>query len=91
MAKARAAWPPIAQRRANGGLHWAERYRSLPPEERQRIAIRCVVGLASLWCEAGGFPAPIIHTYEPELGPDGKLKAKSGTMRPMTNAEIEAL
>ena len=91
MAKARAAWPPIAQRRANGGRQWAERYRSLPPEERQRIAIRCVVGWYYYDAKRRGLPPPIIHTYEPERGPDGKLLAKPGSMRPMTDAEIEAL
>jgi hypothetical protein len=91
MAKARAAWPPIAQRRVNGGLRWAAHYRSLSPEERARVAFRCVVGRHLWWARKNGFPDPIIHSYEPELGPDGKLKAKSGTMRRMTDAEIEAL
>jgi hypothetical protein len=90
-AKATAAYPPLAQRSVNGGRHFAERYRFLPPEERQRIAIRCVVGRHLWWARKNGFPDPIIHIYEPELGPDGKLKAKSGTMRRMTDAEIEAL
>jgi hypothetical protein len=91
MAKALAAYPPIAQRRANGGRHWAEKYRTLSAEERARIAFRCVVGRYLWWARKNGFPDPIIHTYEPERGPDGKLQAKPGTLRQMTDAEIEAL
>ena len=90
-AKARSANPPIAQRRANGGLHWAEKYRTLPPEERARIALRCVIG-RYLWdAKRRGLPPPIIHTYEPVVGDDGKLQSKPNTMRQMTDAEIEAL
>jgi hypothetical protein len=91
MAKALAAYPPIAQRRANGGRHWAEKYRTLSAEERQRIAIRCVIGRARWWARKNGYPDPIIHTYEPERGPDGKIAVKPGSLRPMTDAEIEAL
>jgi hypothetical protein len=91
MAKARAAYPPIAQRRANGGLRWAERYKTLSAEERQRIAIRCVIGRYIWDAKRRGFPIPIFHTYTPELAPDGKLRAVSGSLRPMTDAEIEAL
>jgi hypothetical protein len=90
-AKATAAWPPIAQRRLNGGLRWAERYKTLSAEERQRIAIRCVIGRYIWDAKRRGLPIPIFHTYTPELGPDGKVAAKPGTLRPMTDAEIEAL
>lgn len=91
MAKALAAYPPIAQRRANGGRHWAEKYRTLSAEERQRIAIRCVVGRHLWWARKNGFPDPIIHTYEPMVDDDGKLQAKPNTMRVMSDAEIQAL
>ena len=57
----------------------------------QRIAIRCVLGWYRWDAKRRGLPPPIIHTYEPERGPDGKLQAKPGTLRPMTDAEIEAL
>ena len=90
-AKGRAAFPPIAQRRANGGRHWAEKYRTLSAEERQRIAIRCVIGRYRWWARKNGYPDPIIHTYEPVVGDDGKVAAKPGTLRPMTNEEIAAL
>jgi hypothetical protein len=90
-AKATAAYPPLAQRRVNGGLRWAQHYRSLCPEERQRIAIRCVLGRARWWARKNGYPDPVAFTYEPERGPDGKLQAKPNTMRRMTDAEIEAL
>ena len=90
-AKARSAYPPIAQRQANGGRHWAEKYRTLSPEQRTQIAMKCVVGWYLWDARRRGLPPPIIHTYEPERGPDEKLRAASGTMRQMTNAEIEAL
>jgi hypothetical protein len=90
-AKATAAYPPLAVRSVHGGLRWAERYRTLSPEERARIAFRCVVGRHIWWARKNGFPDPIVHTYEPERGPDGQIAAKPGTLRPMTNEEIEAL
>jgi hypothetical protein len=91
MAKARAAWPPIAQRRANGGRHWAERYRALSPEERARIIMRCVLGWYRWDARRRGLPDPIPYTYEAVVGDDGKVAPKLRTLRPMTNAEIEAL
>jgi hypothetical protein len=90
-AKATAAQPPLAQRRVNGGLRWAERYRNLPPEERQRIAIRCVIGRYVWDAKRRGLPTPVFHSYEPVVGDDGKLQAKPNTMRVMTEAEIEAI
>jgi hypothetical protein len=81
----------MTQRRANGGRLWAERYRALSPEERARIIMRCVVGWYLWDARRRGLPPPIIRTYELERGPDEKLRAASGTMRQMTNAEIEAL
>ena len=70
--------------------------RKVPHLIRQRNAQRHRFAALSgkhLWVGArkNGFPDPIIHTYEPELGPDGKLQAKPNTMRQMTDAEIEAL
>jgi hypothetical protein len=90
-AKARSANPPLAVRSVHGGLRWAQRYRSLSPEERARVAIRCVIGRYIWDAKRRGLPIPIFHTYTPEHGPDGKLQAKPGSMRPMTDEEIEAL
>ena len=90
-AKARSAYPPIAQRRANGGRHWAERYRSLTPEQRAQIAMKCVIGWYLWDAKRRGLPPPISHTYEPEQGPDGKLQAKPGSMRPMSEEELASL
>jgi hypothetical protein len=90
-AKARSAYPPIAQRRANGGRHWAERYCALSPQERARIIARCVLGWYRWDARRRGLPDPIPYTYEAVVGDDGKVAAKPGTLRPMTDAEIEAL
>jgi hypothetical protein len=38
-----------------------------------------------------GLPDPVAFTYEAVVGDDGKIAAKPGTLRQMTNAEIEAL
>jgi hypothetical protein len=90
-AKATAANPPLAQRRVKGGLHWAERYRNLPPEERQRIAIRCVVGWYRYDAKRRGLPTPVFHTYEPVVDDGGKLAVKPNTLRQLTDEEIAAL
>jgi hypothetical protein len=91
MAKALAADPPLAQRSVNGGHRWALRYASLSDAERQRITLKCVIG-RYLWdAKRRGLPPPIIHTFEPEQGPDGKIRPKPGTMRPMTREELEAV
>ena len=90
-AKATAAYPPLAQRQANGARRFAERYSALPPEERARIIARCVIGRAIWWARKNGFPDPIVHTYEPIVGDGGKIAVKPGTLRPLSDAEIEAL
>jgi hypothetical protein len=90
-AKARAAWPPQAQRRANGGLHWAQHYLSLPAEERARIIARCVLGWYRWNARRRGWPDPVAYTFEPEIDANGKVSVKTGSLRPMTDAEIEAL
>jgi hypothetical protein len=79
--KARAANPPLAARGANGGLRWAAKYRTLPAAERQRIAIRCVVGRALWWARSHGYPDPVFHSYEATVGDGGQVVAKPGTMR----------
>ena len=76
-AKARAALPSIAQRRVNGGRHWAERYRSLPPEERARIIMRCVLGRARWWARKHGWPDPVPYVFEPEIDANGKSRPNS--------------
>ena len=91
MAKALAAYPPIAQRRANGGRNWAKRYRALPPEERARIIMKCVLGWHRWNARRNGWPDPIAFTFTPELDASGKVVAKPGSLRPMTDEEIGAL
>jgi hypothetical protein len=89
--KACRANPPLSQRRANGGLRWAEKYRTLSPLERQRIAVRVVIGRYIWDAKRRGLPIPIFHTYTPERGPDGKLQAKPGSMRPMSEEDLATL
>jgi hypothetical protein len=83
--------PSIAQRRVNGGRGWAERYRRLPAEERSRIAMKCVIGRYLWWARKNGLPAAIIHTYTAETDDAGKVSAKPGSLRQMTNDEIRAI
>jgi hypothetical protein len=90
-AKARSAYPPIAQRRANGGRLWAERYGTLLPQERARIIAKCVLGWYRWDARRRGLPDPVPYTYEAVVGGDGKIAAKPGTLRPMTDEEIAAL
>jgi hypothetical protein len=90
-AHARAAYPPLSQRSVTGGTKWAKRYSTLPPQERARIIARCVLGWYRYDARRRGLPDPIPYIYEPMGGDDGKVAAKSGTLRPMTDEEIAAL
>ena len=90
-AKAIAANPPLATRSVNGGLRYATRYATLPAAERQRIMARCLLGWYRYDARRRGLPDPIPYTYEPMVDDNGKVAAKPGTLRPMTNEEIEAL
>jgi hypothetical protein len=90
-AKATAANPPLPQRSVTGGTNWAKRYCALSPQERARIIARCVLGWCRYDARRRGLPDPIPYTYEPMVDDNGKVAAKPGTLRPMTNEEIEAL
>ena len=73
MAKARAAYPPLAQRRVHGGLRWAERTAALHPSSAQ-IALKCVLGWYRWDARRRGLPDPVPYTYEPVVGDDGKVQ-----------------
>jgi hypothetical protein len=90
-AKALRADPPLAVRSVHGGIGWAEKYRTLSAEDRARIAIRCVIGRYIWDAKRRGLPIPIFHAYTPERGPDGKLQAKPGSMRPMSEEDLANL
>ena len=90
-AKARSAYPPPAVRGANSGRLFAERYRNLSPEQRAQITIRCVIGRYIWDAKRRGLPIPVFHTYEPVVGDDGKLQVKPGSLRPLTDEEIQAI
>ena len=83
--------PPQAQRRVNGGRAWAERYRAMSLEERQRIIALCVLGRLRQHARKNGYPDPIAFTFVPAADEKGDIAAKPGEMRPMTDEEIAAL
>src|SRR5271168_4069267 len=86
--KATLAYPPLATRRLNGGLRFAERYRNLSEAERAKITVRCVLGRYRWFARVNGLPPPLEMTFEPVALPDGGIAAKPGTLREMTEEEL---
>jgi hypothetical protein len=91
MAKAIAANPPLPIRAQHGGARWRESYRALSLHKQSRIIMRMVLGFARYNAKRRGEPLPVPFTYEPELAPGGGLRPREGTLRPMTNEEINEI
>jgi hypothetical protein len=90
-AKARASNPPLRQRSITGGKSWAERYHSLPAAERIRIIQRCVLGRYRWLARVNGLPPPVEMTFDPVRLPDGGIGAKPGSLREMTEEELNEI
>jgi hypothetical protein len=89
--KAHAANPPLPIRAQHGGAKWRGFYRALSPHEQSRVVMRMVLGRLRYFARKRGEPLPTVFTYEPELAPGGGMRAREGTLRPMTNEEINEI
>jgi hypothetical protein len=81
----------MAQRRRNGGLHWGKRFRSLPEAERALIIKRMVLGTYRYLAKRYGLPPPVFYVFDAEQLPDGGIAAQEGSLRPLTEAELDEI
>src|SRR6516165_9968139 len=90
-AKAQAAPPPPVVRGKHGGDRNREWYFSLSLEEHWKIIQRLLVARLRAEAKRKGMPQPILHTCEVAPCEGGGYVLVEGSMRPMTQEEIDAL
>jgi hypothetical protein len=90
-AKATEAHPPLAVRGQRGGSKNRDRYFSLSLEEQWAIIRRMLIARLRAEAKRKGMLQPVLHSCEVRPIEGGGYELVEGSMRRMTQAEIDAL
>ena len=89
--KAQKSQPPLSIRGYHGGCKFRDRFHVMPVAEKQKIIRRLTIASMIALAKKRGRPAPIFFDAEARPCEGGGYELIEGSMRPMTQAEIDAL